>query len=113
MNKRIESIVRDVIQLMAKSQWDSMKKFICKNGPTCDELQAVIQNYGCTLIAVPDTESAAISIIEIKDSSPRSWSVVAPLWTVEENRSDLSLEATVVMRQDNSFSVCIDNIHVL
>jgi hypothetical protein len=45
-------------------------------------------------------------------NQPGEWSVVLPLWTREEDISDLSMEATVSESPDGA-SVIIDNIHVL
>jgi hypothetical protein len=41
-----------------------------------------------------------------------TWWVVLPLWTVNEGRSDLSLEATV-REQSARVTVQIDGVHVL
>jgi hypothetical protein len=46
------------------------------------------------------------------DGRPDLWSVVIPLWTEAEGRSDLSLEATIEDRAEGAI-VEIGGIHVL
>jgi hypothetical protein len=53
-----------------------------------------------------------MSIYQVIGSKPREWAIVMPLWTREEGRSDLSLEATIV-EDGQSFRIELDNIHVL
>ena len=44
-------------------------------------------------------------------NDPEAWWIFVPLWTAEEGRSDLTLEATVRER-DGSVFVVIDRVHV-
>jgi hypothetical protein len=73
-------------------------------------MEAALEQYGATFMPPPDTAYSLLDVREI-NGRPRSWSVVMPLWTVEEGRSDLSIELTLVDRE-GSLDVELDNIRV-
>ena len=62
------------------------------------------------LIDLPE-EAWRYAEVIIDPARPGWWAVNVPLWTEEEGRSDLELEATVVER-DGRVRVEVDNIHV-
>lgn len=68
-------------------------------------------NDGATLVPLPpeawDEDDATAS-----PQGEGEWSVELPLWTVEEGRSDLTLQADVTERPEGPF-VVINDIHVL
>lgn len=74
------------------------------------EIEKSILDYGRILMPYP--ESTKFDVIEIKGSRNQSWSVVAPIYTVEEGLSDLSLEMTLIKKGEDSLGVEIDNIHL-
>jgi hypothetical protein len=51
-----------------------------------------VRTYPATLIALPEQAWDEADAVPIETGG---WSVVLPLWTAEEGRSDLSLTATV------------------
>jgi hypothetical protein len=77
------------------------------------ELERVVLNYGRHLVPLPSTAFEAIDLIPISNSRPQQWSVVVPLWTKEEGRSDLSLELTIEDSATPAYRVEIDGLHVL
>ena len=54
-----------------------------------------------------------IDSIPVQNAQPLAWSVVVPLFTREEGRSDLSLELTVTELQEGSVGIQVDDLHVL
>jgi hypothetical protein len=70
-----------------------------------------IEDYPATLVALPE---AAWDVAErgrwVHD--PGAWWIVVPLWTAEEGRSDLSLEATV-RELNGAVIVVVDQVHVM
>jgi len=54
-----------------------------------------MQNYGRTFVRPPSNFDEYLDLIAIEGSFPPAWSIRAPLWTVEEGRSDLTLELTI------------------
>lgn len=67
---------------------------------------------GATLISLPDEAWEYAEVIYEDPGPPRRWGVVIDLWTVEEGRSDLSMEADVV-ETSTGLRVLILNIHVM
>lgn len=51
-------------------------------------------------------------IVEVRGAVPPTWSVVVPVYTREEGRSDLSVELTIVELNGERYGVALDNIRV-
>lgn len=69
-----------------------------------------LRDYPATVTALPPEGWDLADAIQLQ-AEPGTWSVVIPLWTDQEGRSDLSLEATVRDLADGT-TITIDNIHV-
>jgi hypothetical protein len=74
-------------------------------------MATAIADYGRHLVSPPDSAFGFMDVVETLNVQPPRWSVVMPLWTQEEGRSDLSLELTII-REDDSFRVQLDDIHI-
>jgi len=74
-------------------------------------LREAIRDYGRTLVALPEAAYGLIDAVEVT-SSANLWQLAVPLWTVEEGRSDLSLELTAVETPDG-WGCVIEGLHVL
>ena len=70
-----------------------------------------IAEYGRTLVPPPRDAYAAIEPVLADPPAEGVWAVDAPLWTAEEGRSDLLIEATVAMGE-NGVDVMIDDMRV-
>ena len=77
------------------------------------ELERVVREYGRHLVPLPLAAFQEVDVVSVADSYPQRWSVVVPLWSKEEGRSDLSLELTVEDSQEPEYRVDIDDLHVL
>ena len=75
-----------------------------------NEIDNAILEYGRVLISYPDQIN--LDVIEIENSYPKSRNVVAPVYTVEEARSDLSIEMTLIQSSKDQYKIELDNIHV-
>lgn len=76
-------------------------------------LRNAVSEYGRRLIMPPDSALDHLDDIEVVGSNPKEWSVRVDLWSVEEGRSDLSLECTLVDQAGDLLRVEVDNLHVL
>jgi hypothetical protein len=70
-----------------------------------------IEEYPASLVDLPP-EAWSLSEHGEWANTPGSWWVIVPLWTAEEGRSDLSLEATV-WDDGTSMTAKIDMVHVM
>lgn len=76
-----------------------------------DSIGTWIEDYPATLIPLP-IEAWQHSDFGALDGTPHAYWVTVDLWTREEGRSDLTLEATVHER-DTRVEVHVDDVHVL
>lgn len=79
--------------------------------PTDSSIGTWIEDYPATLVALP-ADAWRYAERGRCSNHPDAWWVVVDLWTAEEGRSDLSMEATVRER-DGQVLVVIDNVHVM
>lgn len=79
--------------------------------PTDTSIGRWIEDYPAKLVDLP-AEGWAYSEHAPWVNVPGSWWVIVPLWTAEEGRSDLSMEATV-WDDGSSVAAKVDNVHVM
>jgi hypothetical protein len=65
-----------------------------------------------TLAPLPEEAWESAEVVSEDPGPPRVWGIVIDLWTAEEGRSDLSLEAEVT-ETSNGFAVTVTDIHVM
>ena len=65
-----------------------------------------------TLVPLPEEAWDTAKVVHEDPGPPRVWAVVVDLWTAEEGRSDLSMEAEVT-ETANGLSVVVSDIHVM
>ncbi|WP_419663838.1 hypothetical protein Dvar_40610 [Desulfosarcina variabilis str. Montpellier] len=74
------------------------------------EIESAIKDYGKTLVPYP--KDVAFDVIKIDANNSEEWSIVAPIYTLEEGLSDLSIELTLIQSGPESFKIELDDIHV-
>ncbi|MBI5722645.1 MAG: hypothetical protein HZA50_01715 [Planctomycetes bacterium] len=112
MKKHIQKTIQELIALLVARRYRDVESLTNATRLTANEIQGIISDYGRILVDPPDSAWQFMEIIEVKNSSPCKWSIVMPLWTQEEGRSDLSLEVTVI-HGEKELVVELDDIHVL
>lgn len=70
-----------------------------------------IEDYPAKLVELPP-EAWRYSEYGRRIGAPQSWWVIVDLWTAEEGRSDLSMEATI-WDDGTSVTAKVDNVHVM
>mgnify|MGYP003452711211 FL=1 len=65
-----------------------------------------------TLVPLPEDAWESAEVVFEDPGPPRVWGVVIDLWTAEEGRSDLSMEAEVI-ETSNGLAVVVSDIHVM
>ena len=108
----VEAAVREIMVLLAGQRYKEMERFTQGTQITAEDIARAIQEYGHTLVPCPEPIENLIDIVEVTDTARPTWSVVVPLYTQEEGRSDLSVELTVVEVGQNRFQVTLENIRV-
>jgi hypothetical protein len=64
------------------------------------------------LVPLPEEAWDSAEVIFEEPGPPRFWAVVVDLWTAEEGRSDLSMEADVT-ETSTGLAVVVSDIHVM
>lgn len=111
MNDTSFAKIDEIVSLLAAREYASIELVTASKRLLAEEIEGTILRYGRTIIEPPKNFHSMIDAIEIEGASPRSWSVVVPLWTAEEGRSDLSIELTII-EDSGSPRVELDNIRV-
>ncbi len=106
----IEETAKYIYSLLLEQKYKDLEEFTGSKRLTADEIKYCIQDYGYHLVQYPD--EIILDVIEITDSNPTEWSVIAPVHTVEEGLSDLSIELSVIDNGEKIFRVELDNIRV-
>jgi hypothetical protein len=106
-------LAASLVALVSSGKFDDVLRRAPDSRVTAEQLRKAVDEYGRTLIPLPAESYELIDYVEVLGSNPLQWSVVVPLFTQEEGRSDLSLELSVFEQANGSYSVEIDDIHVL
>lgn len=111
-NEPVEDIVREIIALLAGQQYQELERFVPGAKMRAEDIARVIQDYGKTVVPCPEPIEDVIDIVEVTGSARPTWSVVVPVYTQDEGRSDLSVELTITELEDGTYMVALENIHV-
>jgi hypothetical protein len=112
MHENLKNAVQEVVADLVDGKYQELERRTGGVRLTSVEMEEAVRGYGRTLIHLPAGALECVDVIRIDRLSRPSWSLVVPLWTREEGRSDLSLELT--LREGNDgLAVEIDDIHVL
>ncbi|MCU8002292.1 MULTISPECIES: DUF7668 domain-containing protein [unclassified Shewanella] len=106
----IEQTIRHIYSLLLSENYDELERFTNGSRMSSNEICEAILEYGYQLVSYPD--NLKLNIVEVKNSSPREWSVVAPIYTSEEGLSDLSIELSLIENGKELYKSELDNIRV-
>lgn len=110
--EQIRLIVRDAVEQLVHGEYESLVQESTKSRLSADDLRAVITAYGRTPVSPPSDAYEELDLVQITRAAVPTWSVRAPLWTMEEGRSDLTLELVIALGPGRS-SMELDDLHVL
>ena len=97
-----ESVVREVVQLLARGDYYGLEQLTAGERLSATELAGAVREYPGTLQIPPSWEAMFLDVVPVTSADSPTWSVVVPIWTIEEGRSDLSLELTIRERENAS-----------
>ena len=108
----LKQTVKSILEELARGQFESLIARVTASRLTADQLKEVIRDYGRTLVLPPEAIEQELDAVQVRGAEPPRWSVMVPLWTREEGRSDLTLELTVTITGSNA-EFELDDLHVL
>ena len=110
---RLRQTIARLMDLLARRDYSAFCGSARRSRLTPLDVDAAVRGYGRTIIAPPADAFRLLDVVAVIDSIPPRWSVVVPLWTEQEGRSDLSLEITVEDADGPDYAVEIEDLHVL
>ena len=113
MDAHIRAAVEDIYGHLVRGEYDELSIMTGGVRLGAAEIERSVRDYRFTIAAWPNAGDLPIDVVEINDASPRAWSVQATAYTLEEGRSDLTVEMTLVQTEAGQFRVELDNLHVL
>ena len=113
MDPHIRAAVEDIYGHLVGREYDALARLTKGVRLSAAEIERAVRDYRFTIVAWPQAGDLPIDVVEINDASPRAWSVRATAYTLEEGRSDLTLEMTLFEVEAGQFRVELDNLHVL
>ena len=109
----VEVSVRTVVDLLVRQEYEALARMTGGIRMSASDIREAIKEYGRTLMPpAADTWWPTVVVTPVH-SGPPTLHVAAPLWTVEEGRSDLSLELHLIEITEGLFRPHLLNIHVL
>ena len=108
--KVLEKIVFMILKLLVEKDYQELEKHSKGIRLSAQDIERTIKEYNCQLIIPPPDGYELMDVIEVRGDE--KWSIVMPLWSQEEGRSDLSIELTLI-KDGDSFKFEIDDLHVL
>jgi hypothetical protein len=93
--EKVHAAVRELVDLISEGRYADALKLCTISRLSEVDISNVIQRYGKTFVPSSADFLQLLDVIAIDASSPQAWSIRAPLWTLEEGRSDLTLELTL------------------
>jgi hypothetical protein len=109
---KLRSTVSALTGRLAQGDYEGLCRLANGSRLAATEVERVVRDYGRRLVTLPVEAFQTIDVVPVSNSNPQRWSVVVPLWSEEEGRSDLSLELTVEDLPGAAYSVEIDDLHV-
>ena len=110
---RVKLTVVQLLRWLVAGDYLAIEQFSLGVRLSASLMQKAIADYGQKLVMPPASSLDQLDVIEVDGSDPRTWSVRVNLWTVQEGRSDLSLECTLIDRRGDLLIAEVDNLHTL
>ena len=106
-------IVGEIVACLAMADYEAVVALAPKSRVMPAQIKAAVEQYGRKLVPLPPEAYELIDYVAVRQSEALSWSVVVPLFTQEEGRSDLSLELQLTKLATAGYEVSVDGLHVL
>jgi hypothetical protein len=109
----VEVTVRAVVDLLVRGEYEAVERMAEGERMSAGEIDQAISEYGRTLVRPDLAEWWPLVEITPVTAERGKVHVAAPLWTVEEGRSDLTLELWLNEFAPQLYRPTLLGIHVL
>jgi len=110
---KIRGTVRRLVEMLVAEDYDGIEEATQGRRLTAEQLSQAVEEYGRELQMPPEVVFDNLDVYEIEGAIPQAAWVIVDLWTVEEGRSDLTLEIRLTDTGGELYDMEIDNLHVL
>ena len=111
--ERIERALLRVVSLLVQEEYIGLERLTRGLRLRADEIESGVKEYGGTLVFPPAGAFSSADVVPIQGTSPQAYSVRFRLYTEEEGRSDLEVQATFTDTLDgDAMTVELDGILV-
>ena len=110
---RLRQTVGHLTECLARGDYTGFCGLARRSRVSPKEVDTAIREYGHRIVPLPAGAYGLLDVVAVRASIPPRWSVVVPLWTEQEGRSDLSLEITLEDVAGRDYAVEIEDLHVL
>lgn len=112
MNASIRRALQRIMDPLVRGDYAEVVRRAAASRVPPDDIARVVREYGRTLVMPPNDSYDWCDAVQVRRPGPATWSVWCPLWTRDEGRSDLALQATVIESATNAEEIEIDDIRV-
>jgi hypothetical protein len=110
---KIKDTVHHLVETLVAGDYDGLEEATRGRRLTAEQLRQAVEEYGRELQMPPEVVFDNLDVYEIEGAISRAWWVLVDLWTVEEGRSDLTLEIRLTETGGELYYIDINNLHVL
>ena len=101
-----------MIELLVEQKYSELESLTKGIRLNAQDMMQVVTAYKRKLVMPPDDSYKLMDVVAVKNAEPPKWSIVMPLSTEEEGRSDLSIELTII-KEAAGFRIELNDMHVL
>lgn len=109
----IETAVRVIIDLLVRSEYAVVERVTRGRRLSAEQLGRAVIEYGRTLVRPGAGWWDEVTVTPIDAGDKGAFHVAAPLWTIEEGRSDLTLELRLVESSRDIYESEVLDLHVI
>ena len=108
----VHAAIEAVVELLVKKDYETLELAAMTPERRVD-LSRAVDEYGRTLVAPEASWWPTVTLTLVNEDAGGGLHVAASLWTAEEGRSDLSLEAWLTPDEHGRHRIQILDLHVL
>ena len=110
---KIRDTVRRLVEMLVARDYDGIEAATRGRRLTAEQLSQAVEEYGRELQMPPEVVFENPDVNEIEGAIPQAAWILVDLWTIEEGRSDLTLEIRLTDTGGELYDIEINNLHVL
>jgi len=110
---KMRDTVHRLVEMLVAGDYHGVAEATHGRRFTAEQLRQAVKEYGRELRMPPRAVFDDLDLNEIEGAHPRAWWGLVDLWSVEEGRSDLTLEIRLTAAGGKLYDIEIDNLHVL